>query len=570
MLRMLTACTLVLAAAVAAHAGLGSLSHLGTYVGTDVNGYPVWDEGLTEIAAYDAASYRLFITNGNDNRVDVLSLADPTAPSLVDSISLAPYGDAPTSVAVSGGLIAVSVEAPVGTDPGLVAFFNTSDLSLNTTVTVGALPDMVAFTPSGATLLVANEGEAAEGNPPTLNPAGSISLIDTTTFAVQTADFTAFDATLVPGADPSTSVRIHPNVTTPSRDIEPEYITVSPDGTTAFVACQENNALAVVDIATATVTDLLPLGAKDHSLPGNGLDGYKKDDAAVIQPEHLFGMYMPDGIAAYEVGGQVYIIMANEGDSRDDDFGDFTTPGNLADEGELDKTIKNSDLAPGFPNPTLCDDLDGLKVSQNDGKDGSGKYEKLFAFGARSFSIFDATGTLVYDSGDDFEQTVAAMFPDNFNCSDDDLGIDDRSDDSGPEPEGVALGTLAGRTFAFIGLEKIGGVMVYDVTDPVAPLFIEYMNNRLFDQDLLDTFEDYASADPADQAALMAALQAGRFDIAPEGLLFIPAVDSPSGQDLLVVANEVSGTTSVYRVVPEPATLTLVALGGLALLRKRR
>ena len=109
----------------------------------------------------------------------------------------------------------------------------------------------------------------------------------------------------------------------------------------------------------------------------------------------------------------------------------------------------------------------------------------LRAFGARSFSIWTSDADLVFDSGDAFEcitGKVAKVVGDPigplFNTPDDENDPDGRSDDRGPEPEGVALGRYLFRTYAFVGLERPGGLMVYDVTDPSAPAFQQYINPR--------------------------------------------------------------------------------------------
>ncbi|MEL6187331.1 MAG: alkaline phosphatase, partial [Myxococcota bacterium] len=141
-----------------------------------------------------------------------------------------------------------------------------------------------------------------------------------------------------------------------------------------------------------------------------------------------------------------------------------------------------------------------------------------------------ATGRLVYDSGSAFERFFANYFPDGFNATNDENGADARSDDKGPEPEGVALGTINGRTYAFIGLERVGGIMVYDVTQPQSPDFVQYVTNRDFG---------------ADDAALQAAT-AG--DLGPEGVAFVSAADSPTGAPLVLVGNEITGSTTVYSI----------------------
>jgi len=888
----------------------------------------VFDEGGAEIVAHDPATQRLFITNGNDNTVDVVSIADPESPvKLFTLVFPAPFEDlAPTSVAVKNGVVAVAVPADPATDPGHVLFFDT-DGSFHDSVEVGALPDMLTFTPDGKKVLVANEGEPDDG----IDPDGSVSIIDISSSVgsatVETATFAEFNGREEELQD--RGVRLFPDKQT-AEDVEPEYIAVSPDGTKAFVTLQENNAFGVVDIATAMVEDILPLGVKDHatgqpqletidltdmlpdlgttaagqtlklgglsglwyegitdegikefwtvpdrgpnpdtiagerpfalpdyqarlhkievaadgttqftdtifltreeggilvpitgisnnasdeppidifgdpldfdafggdmegvardsdgnfwlvdeyrpaiykfapdgvlidrfvpdgtaalvgddagdygsetlpedyasrrpnrgfeavavdqendvvyafiqtplanpdrdasdnsdvirilgvdgetgepvseyvyllegldfhdsivdkigdavyagdgsfyvverdssteafgkkyifkvdlegatnlldpgapdlpagetleqqtagdladlgiqavnkikmlnlpsigylagdkpeglallddgrlavlndndfSLTGgldtttgevgvveptsptvlgfitfdddNGLDASDEDSAINIQNWPIYGLYMPDAIASFEVDGQAFYITANEGDARDEDA-----------------RIKDLDLDPdAFPNAAELqadENLGRLAVSTIDGDiDGDGDYDQLFAYGSRSFSIWDQFGNLVFDSGDDFEKTVAEYVPEYFNSDNDESTFDTRSDAKGPEPEGVAIGAIDGTPYAFIGLERVGGVMTYDVSDPTNPRFVGYDNNRDF------------TADPE-------TVEAG--DLAPEGLAFISPDDSPNGEPLLVVANEVSGSTT-FNEIDETFTLQLL------------
>jgi hypothetical protein len=255
------------------------------------------------------------------------------------------------------------------------------------------------------------------------------------------------------------------------------------------------------------------------------MDASDKDDAIRINLyDGVVGLYQPDAIAAYRYKGQTYIVTANEGDARDYDT--FS----------VEARVKDLDLDPTrFPNADELQDkevLGRLTVTDTLGDiDGDGDYDRLYAFGARSFSIFKATrrGMIpVYDSGDQFEQIVAAALPADFNADNDENGsFDSRSDAKGPEPEGIALGAIGRRTYAFIGLERIGGIMVYDITCPYAPQFVQYINNRDFEGD--------AEAGTAG-------------DLGPEGITFIPAKQSPDGQPMLAVANEVSGSTTLYRI----------------------
>ncbi|HAX80913.1 MAG TPA: hypothetical protein DCY88_35020, partial [Cyanobacteria bacterium UBA11372] len=274
----------------------------------------VFNQGAAEISAYDPTSKRLFVVNAQAATIDILDLSDPTTPTKISQIAVNSFGAAPNSVAVKNGTLAVAVEAVDKTNPGKVVFYDTNGTYLND-VQVGSLPDMLTFTPDGSKVLVANEGE-----PGTIDPDGSVSIIDLsggvnnlTQANVATADFTSFNG--LEAQLRADGVRIVPGKTA-AQDFEPEYIAVSPDGQTAYVTLQENNTVAVVDIASATVTSLQPLGFKDHSLAGNGFDASDRDTAININTWPVFGMYMPDAIATFSANGQTYYVTANEGDER--------------------------------------------------------------------------------------------------------------------------------------------------------------------------------------------------------------------------------------------------------------
>lgn len=496
-----------------------SLEVLGTY---ETGAY---DEGAAEISAYDRSSERIFVTNADANTVDVLDASDPENLTLAFTIDLSGYGDGVNSVAVHNGVVAVAVEADPKTDNGSVVFFDTDGDYLNS-VEVGALPDMLTFTPNGRYLLVANEGEPNDDY--TVDPEGSISIIDMKRGVgrlgasdVATADFSDFNSATL-----DESIRVFGPDATVAQDMEPEYIAVSHDSKYAWVTLQENNALAIVDIAKGEVTSLVGLGFKDHSVEGNGLDASDRDDAINITTWPVLGMYLPDAIASYHYRGETYLVTANEGDARDYD--------GFAEE----ERVKDLDL-----DPTAFPDADDLQEDEAIGRltvtttlgdtDNDGDYDALHAFGGRSFSIWSSSGELIFDSGDDLEQQVAAALPDDFNSDNgENDSFDNRSDNKGPEPEGITLAEIGGRTYAFVGLERVGGVMVYDITTPVAPFFVQYLNNRDFSGD--------AEAGTAG-------------DLAPEGLVFVPRSASPTGTPLLVVTNEVSGSTTVYEVNVENA-----------------
>lgn len=519
----------VLVGAVSAPAAAISFQQLGTFE------TGIFDEGAAEISAFDPATQRLFVTNANANTLDILDISNPNTPSLFKNVDLSPFGGGVNSVAYSNNLFAVAVEAFVAQDPGSVLFFNADGNFLNA-VTVGALPDMVTFTPDGSKLLVANEGEPSSyGQPDSVDPEGSVSIVNIADFSVVTAGFA--------GVPLFGEVRIYgPGASVP-QDLEPEYITVSEDSKRAWVSLQENNALGFLNLETNQFEKVVGLGYKDYTEPGNKLDASDRDDAINIQNWPVFGMYQPDAIAAYTVDGKTYIVTANEGDAREyDGFEEEERVNDLL----LDPTA--------FPNAAELqenENLGRLTVTRTLGdSDGDGDFDALYTLGGRSFSIFDEEGNLVFDSGDAFEQITAAAFPEFFNSDNTENNFDNRSDNKGPEPEGLTLGQIGDKTYAFIGLERIGGFMVYDVTDPTSPTFVNYINNRNF------------AGDPE-------AGTAG--DLGPEGLVFISAANSPTGMPLLAITNEVSGSTTLYSIqgdepvasVPEPASgMALLALGG--------
>lgn len=487
----------------------------------------VFDEGAAEIVAYDPATKRVFKVNAAATTVDVLDINDPANPTLMATIDASALGASANSVAVHNGIVAVAIEAGDKQAPGLVAFYNATDLSLLNSVTVGALPDMLTFTPNGRYLLVANEGEPNDDY--TVDPEGSVSIIDlrygVANAQVRTADFTRFNGR--EDALRARGVRIYGPGASTARDLEPEYIAVSRDSRHAWVSLQEANALAVIDIQRAEVTDILPLGTKDHSLPGNALDASNKDGGINIANWPVQGMYMPDSIASYGFLGQTFIVTANEGDSRDYD--------GYSEEVRVEDLVLDPDAFPNAVELQQKENLGRLKTTTANGDtDGDGDVDVIHSYGARSFSIWNAHGEQVYDSGADFEVITARELPEAFNSNNDENGsFDSRSDDKGPEPEGVALGTILGRTYAFIGLERVGGIMVYDVTNPHQVRFVAYLNHRDF---AVDAQLPDGSVNPL----------AG--DLGPEGLTFIPAHQSPNRKPLLVVGNEVSGTTSVFQI----------------------
>lgn len=469
--------------------------------------------GAAEITAYDARTRRVFVVNAEQGTVDVLDIRDPRQPRKVAALAT----PGANSVAVHDGLVAVAQQAADKTDPGTVAFFDARTGAKRREVTVGALPDMLTFTSDGRRVVVANEGEPTSYCAGAVNdPEGSISVIDVRRGTVRTAGFQAWNGK--EDALRAKGVRISGPGASAAQDLEPEYVTT--EGGTAWVTLQENNALAIVDLDRATVRDIVPLGLKDHAQEANALDASDRDGKADIRPHPVKGVYMPDAIAHFRERGRTYLVTANEGDSRDWEC--------HSDE----IRVKDAKLSPtAFPDAATLQrdaELGRLTVLADSPKDADGRYTELRAFGGRSVSVRAADGSLIWDSGSELERLVARELPERFNSDNEENdSFDSRSDNKGPEPEGVAVGTVRGRTYAFAGLERVGGIVAYDLSDPRDPSLSGYVNTRDFTGDV----------------------EAGTAgDVGPEGVLFIPAADSPTRTPLLVVGNEVSGTTAVFEI----------------------
>ncbi|MCI4662738.1 MAG: choice-of-anchor I family protein [Neomegalonema sp.] len=449
-------------------------------------------EGGSEIVAHENGL--IYTTNGEADRIDIFNLADGSTVASIDLSGIEGF-DGVQSVAVKNGVIAAAVSRE-GAANGVVALYDAETLEQLGVVEVGNLPDSLTFTPDGSKIVVANEGEPVDE---TTDPAGSISIIEVATQTVTTLGFADFEAA---------AARTFPG-NTPETDWEPEYVAVSPDGTQAFVTIQEANAVAVVDLTTNEITSVFSAGTQDHSVVG--LDASDKDDAINIQTyDNLVGNRMPDAIAAFEVDGATYTITANEGDDR----GDFDEGGDAA---------RVKDILAGDVEGVSIDEsvdttgLERLTVSIIDGDtDGDGDIDVLHSYGGRSVTIYDASGNIVWDSGEGLARIAAEFNTAEFNGNDGEF--DGRSDNKGTEPEAVTVGVIKGRTYAFVGLERDSGIVVIDISNPVEPEFVQYLNS---------------SSDG---------------HVSPEGLAFVSAEDSPNGDPMLVASYEVSGTTVAYTI----------------------
>ncbi len=457
----------------------------------------VGDANTTEISAYSIKTKKLFIANTLEKEISVYDISNPKKGRKLKSIHIDAYGGNVNSVAVHGWRLAAAIEAKHKQDSGKIVVFNVHSQKMIEAYTVGALPDMVCFTPDGRYLLSANEGEPNDTY--TEDPEGSISIVDLEKNTVANVNFAQWESRAE--ALKNGGLRIFGKNANLAQDIEPEYLTISDDSKRAWVTLQENNAIAEIDILNKKVANIFPLGTKDFSLLRNKLDVSDADDSLQLRNWPVKGFYLPDAIDHIMYRGNEFIITANEGDARAyKGFSEENRVGLIT----LDKKR--------FPNRKELQkdyNLGRLKISTTVGDiDNDGDFDELYAFGGRSFSIWTTKGELVYDSGDDFAKHTIANKR-SFNQG------DTRSDDKGSEPEALEVLDIQGKKVLFVGLERTGGILVYDITNPKLPVFMHWLDHG--------------------------------GDISPEGLVVLSAEESPSGKELLIVTNEISGTVTLYQ-----------------------
>ena len=456
-------------------------------------------QNAVEISDYCAKTKRLFTASTLHQSVLVFDLSDIKKPKKITEIDISPYGVNVNSVAVFEGNVAMAIENTNKQATGFIAIYDTKTLKEKNVFEAGALPDMIAYSSKGNYLLSANEGEPNEDY--TVDPKGSVTIYNTKANTHTNVEFDLSDNEL--DGFKQKGLRSFGKNASFSQDVEPEYLTISEDEKTAWVVLQENNAIAEIDVVNAKLNKILPLGFKDFSIEKNKLDVSDKDGKIQLNTwGNLKALYLPDAITKIKVDGITYLITANEGDSRD--YLGFSEEARVS-EIKLDTVV--------FPNAKEIqrdEQLGRLKITKTLGDiDNDGDYDELYAFGARSFSIWDTAGNLVYDSGNE----VAKLTMKNskaFNQN------DSRSDDKGSEPEALATIKIKGKTILFVGLERTNGVLMYDISNPKQPVSLEWINHE--------------------------------GDISPEGLFVIPAFESPNNQNVLVVSNEYSGTISLFEV----------------------
>ena len=558
-----------------------SLSVVGRYVSDNE-----FDTSSAEIVSYDKTTDKLYVVNSQEQSVDVLSFDDQGAPEKQGAIDFSAaqtkagitFGAA-NSVVANNGLVAIAIENDNKQSDGVIALYNSSDLSFVNVYAAGALPDMVTMTEDGNMLVAANEGEPSGDY--SNDPEGSVTLIDISAgtddakAVVTQIDFNDFDAGQSRHSELENVRLPAPHGASVSQDLEPEYVAITSDNK-AVIALQENNAFATINLATKEVESIKGLGTKSWASVADGGQGYEldltnKDDVFTLNSyPQLVGYYMPDSIAAFSINGEEYVISANEGDGREYIYettqqacdtanhawdGDDYAPGgddeNATDyANEMDDCIsytdegRGKDLDVAAAHPLMNESVygaDGTIANKNAigrikvlmDNETIAENENVPTFGARSFSIWNAQGEQVFDSGSQLSEI--ANTTSHFNTSNDAQENDNRSDDKGVEPEAIEVAVINGATIAFVGLERHGGIAAFDVSNPEAPVFLDYLNNRDFNADVCTIVDGDGECDndtynPA----------AG--DLGPESIEYF----TREGNHYIAVGNEVSGTTTVF------------------------
>lgn len=540
-----------------------------------------------EIVSYDKTTDKIYVVNSQSKKIDVLTFDEQGKPQKegVIDLSLAQtkagitFGAA-NSVVAKNGMVAIAIENDVKQSNGVIALYNSADLSFINVYAAGALPDMVTMTGDSKKIVAANEGEPSGDY--SNDPEGSVTVIDISNgtsddqAVITQITFEAFNSGQSRHSELQ-GVRLPaPHGATVAQDLEPEYVAITGKNK-AVIALQENNAFATIDLATNTIDSIKGLGVKSWASVADGgsdakLDLTNKDDVFTLNSyPQLVGYYMPDSITTFTINGSDYVISANEGDGREYiyettqqicdatsghewDGDDYSVGGDDEDSAsysnELDDCIsytdegRAKDLNVAAAHPLMNESVYGADVITNKNAIGRIKVimdnediaadENVVTFGARSFSIWDEAGDLVFDSGSQLSEI--ANTTSHFNVSNDAQENDNRSDDKGVEPEAIEVAVIEGSTIAFIGLERQGGVAAYDVSNPQAPVFLDYLNNRDFTADVCTVVDDGECDNDTYNPA------AG--DLGPESIEYF----SRNNEHFIAVGNEVSGTTTVFKL----------------------
>jgi hypothetical protein len=540
--------TLLTASALITAGQLPALANEATLKITEIASITSGDgEGSHEIATFHAGSKRIFATNGVKNAIDIYDISDVGNPKKVGSVALSPYGNDVTSVAAGKDVVVAVVNVsdkfsatgvPTTTN-GKIVVFDTSGKVLSAPDVLGVLPDSVTFAPNGTTALVAIEAQpvCAKDDPATAakedadyskasDPVGGVTVVDLSNPASPVLRFAGFDQFSVAEMR-AKGIAVSSVVNNVSKDFEPEFVTAV-DNNYAYVTIQEANAIGKLNIGSATFESISR--AFESKVSRVARDTSDRDAGAGPRTyANVVGASQPDAIAGFTVGAGHYFVTANEGDAREytclnDDLRASSLKVDTRRFPDWKTLSGNAALGRAKVNPTIGD------------KDGDGDIDTIHLRGSNSMTMY-RNGIAIWDSADLLDQIQTQAFGvANINGSHS-LSSDkstmnyvgqDRSDDKGAEPEGVAVGMVGDRRIAILGLERMTALAIFDITDPGDPIFQEWLQ-------MLPT-----KATPAKDVKYWS----------PEGIVFVPASKSPSGKALIITSYELSGSLSIHQVEP--------------------
>lgn len=544
----LAAITLLTATALVSAGQLPAMANEATVSVTEISSIISGDgEGGTEIGTYHAGSKRVFTTNGVKNTIVIYDISDVANPKKVGTVALSPYGDDVTSVAAGRDVVVAVVNVadkfsatgvPTTTN-GKIVVFDTNGKVLSSTDVLGVLPDSVTFAPNGTTALVAIEAQpvCAKDDPATAakedtdyskasDPEGGVTIVDLSNPASPVLRFAGFYRFSVAEMR-SKGIAVSSVVNNVSKDFEPEFVTAV-DNNYAYVTIQEANAIGKLNIQAASFENVTR--AFESKLKYVARDTSDRDSGAGPRTyENVVAASQPDAIAGFKVGSGDYFLTANEGDARE-----YTC---LNDDLRASALKIDSRRFPEWKTLSGSAALGRAKVNPNNGdKDGDGDIDTINLRGSNSMTMY-RNGIAIWDSADLLDQIqIQAFGVANINGShswSSDKSVvnyvgQDRSDDKGAEPEGVAVGMVGDRRIAVLGLERMSALAVFDITQPSNPIFQEWIQ-------MLP-----AKATPAKDVRHWS----------PEGVVFVPADKSPSGKALIITSYELSGSLSIHQIEP--------------------
>jgi hypothetical protein len=417
--------------------------------------------------------------------------------------------------------------------------FDTNGKVLSSPDVLGVLPDSVSFAPNGTTALVAIEAQpvCAKDDPATAakedtdyskasDPVGGVTVVDLSNPSAPVLRFAGFDQFTVADMR-AKGIAVSAVVNNVSKDFEPEFVTAV-DNNFAYVTIQEANAIGKLNIQSASFESITR--AFESRVARVARDTSDRDAGAGPRTyTNVVGASQPDAIAGFTVGAGQYFVTANEGDAREytclnDDLRASALKVDTKRFPDWKTLSGNAALGRAKVNPTIGD------------KDGDGDIDTIHLRGSNSMTMY-RNGIAIWDSADLLDQIQTQAFGvANINGSHS-LSSDkstmnyvgqDRSDDKGGEPEGVAVGMVGDRRIAILGLERMTALAIFDITAPGNPVFQEWLQ-------MLPT-----KATPAKDVKHWS----------PEGIVFVPANKSPSGKALIITSYELSGSLSIHQIEP--------------------